>query len=111
LTADTADDPKAAPTYRALKAVVILLGVLIVAAFGALIIGGAMKLAGHRSAPPQAALASDLPADAKILSLQTTGNRIVVALRTPQGDEIDIFDAETGKPVARIRAVSAGGPK
>jgi uncharacterized protein YjlB len=111
LTAGTAEDPKSTTTYRVLKAVVIILGVLIVLAFGALIVGAAMKLAGHRGARSgvsPAAIAAVLPAGAKIISLQTNGDRIVVGVHAPGGDEVDIFDAETGRLVARISPPQRG---
>ena len=114
MTAGTADDPKATTTYRVLKAVVIILGVLIVLAFGALIVGAAMKMAGHHGAVApsvSAQLVSSLPAGARIISLQTSGDRVVVGVHTPDGDEVDIFDSETGKPVARIRSAPGGLPK
>jgi flagellar basal body-associated protein FliL len=104
LTADTPSDPRKTGTYRVMLAVVIILGVLIVAAFAALVIGGIMKVAGHKAATAQApaALSATLPADAKIVNVETTGNRVVLTVRTPRGDEVDIFDTDTGRPVARI---------
>jgi hypothetical protein len=111
LTAGTADDPKATTTYRVLKAVVIILGILIVLAFGALVVGAAMKMVGHHrtSSVAASAVAGTLPAGARIISLQTSGDRVIVAVHTQDGDEVDIFDAETGKPVARIRAARGAG--
>jgi hypothetical protein len=113
LTADTADDPKATTTYRALKAVVIILGVLIVLALGALVVGGAMKLAGHHGSGQVAAsaVAGSLPLGARIISLQADGDRLIVGVHAPGGDEVDIFDSETGRLVARIRPAQAGGLK
>ena len=114
MTADTAHDPKGSTTYRVMLAVVIILGVLILVAFGALIVGAAMKIAGHHSANTAAApsiapaqLSAELPAGARITSVSTTGNRVVIGVHTREGDEVDIFDADTGRPVARIRAAQA----
>jgi len=112
LTAATAHDLKKTTTYRVMLAVVIILGVLIVLAFGALIVGSAMKLVGRRESAPAyapAQLTAELPQGSKIISVETSGNRVVIAVHTAQGDEVDIFDTDTGRPVARIR--SAPVPK
>ena len=106
MTSGTADDPGATATYRVLKAVVIILGVLIVLAFAALVVGGIMKFAGKHSAAAVAsspAMVSTLPSGAHITSLETNGDRIVVGVHSPSGDEVDVFDSETGRLVARIR--------
>ena len=112
MTAGTADDPKATTTYRVLKAVVIILGILIVLAFGALVVGAAMKMSGHRSGatvPVERAVAASLPPGARITSLQTSGDRVIVGVHAPDGDEVDIFDVETGRLVARIRPIQGVG--
>jgi hypothetical protein len=109
LTADTAHDPKRSTTYRVMLAVVIILGVLILIAFGALIVGAAMKIAGHSTRAPAAPAfapaqaSAELPPGARITSVSTTGNRVVIGVHTPQGDEVDIFDTDSGRPIARIR--------
>ena len=102
------DDPKAAPNYRALRAIVIILGVLIVLAFLALVWGFITRLGGHSTSG--AVSASDrapdyfLPVGSKIIQVQTTTtSRIVMAVQTPAGSEVDIFDADTGKLIVRIR--------
>jgi len=105
LTADTSGDPKASATYRVMLAVVIILGVLIVLAFVALVVGGIMKVAGRHAAQAghsPVAIAGELPSGAHITSLQTSGDRIVVGVHSPTGDEVDVFDSETGRLVARI---------
>ena len=113
MTADTVHDPKASATYRALRAVVIILGILIVLALGALIVGGAMKLARNRSAAAASptTVGAELPPGAKIISVETSGDRVVVGLHTSEGDEVDIFDTQTGHAVARIRPAPPGSPK
>ncbi len=110
MTVGTAQNPEKTATYRAMMAVVIILGVLIVLALGALIAGGAMKLAGHKGGAP-ASFFAELPQGARITGFQTSGNRVIVGLRTPQGDELDIFDTDTGRPVARIRPAPPDVPK
>jgi hypothetical protein len=96
-------------------AVVIILGVLLLVGFGALIVGVALKVAGHSGAQAPAFSAAqasaELPPGAKITSIQTSGNRVVVGVHTREGDEIDIFDTDTGRPVARIRPAAPEVPK
>ena len=110
MTAGTAHDPKENANYRVLQAVVIILGILIVFAFVALVIGAISKFSGHRSAADAASpasVAAYLPAGSRIISFQASGDRVIVAVHAPGGDEVDIFEAETGKPVARIRPATA----
>jgi hypothetical protein len=100
------DDPKAAPNYRALRAIVIILGVLIVLAFLALVWGFITRLGGHSGAVSASDRAPDyfLPMGSKIIQVQTTTtSRIVMAVQTPAGSEVDIFDADTGRLIVRIR--------
>lgn len=118
MTADTAHDPKRGATYRALLAVVTILGVLIVLAFGALIVGGIMQFTRHRAtaAAPAAELvlpgaAAALPPGARITSIETAGNRVVVGVHSQAGDEIDLFDTGDGHLVARIRPQPSTAPK
>jgi hypothetical protein len=110
LTAGTAEDPKKTTTYRVLVVVVSILSVLILLAFAALIAGGIRQFSGHHAGGPvftTSQLSTQLPPGAKITSIQTSGNRVVIGLHTPEGDEVDIFDTDTGRPVARIRAASS----
>lgn len=103
------DDPKASATYRAMLTVVIVLGVLIVLAVGALIVGAVMKASGRHHADPTAIAV--LPTGAKIITIQTSGDRVVLGLHTAEGDEIDIVDTESGRLVARIRQAPPDVPR
>lgn len=114
MTADTADHPKRTTTYRVLLAVVIILGILIVLAFGALVVGAILKL-GRPHAPADnfvmGGVTAGLPAGAHITTIETSGNRVVIGVHTQEGDEVDIFDTDTGRPIARIRAAPPEVPK
>lgn len=106
------DDPKGAPVNRGLLTIVIVLGVLIVLAFAALVIGFVTRLGGgHRSvavADGTGPVQYALPAGSKILQAQvTTGNRIIMTVQTPAGNEVDIFDTDTGRLVSQIKPASA----
>jgi flagellar basal body-associated protein FliL len=101
------DDPNniAAPSNRGLKAIVIILGILIVLAFAALVVGFFSRLSGGGgSGSSDSATQMLLPAGSKILQVQvTTNSRIVMAVQTPSGAEVDIFDTDTGRLVGRIK--------
>lgn len=100
----TSDDPRAAATYRATKAVVIILGVLIVIALIALVVGVGFKLAGRHGGRGAEAATATLPPGAKITAIETSGNRLILGLHTGEGDEVDIVDTDSGHLVARIKA-------
>lgn len=104
MTAGTAEDPKATTTYRVMLAVVIILGVLIVLAFAALVVGGIVKVMGHRGTAATTALQAEatLPAGARITSAQVSGNRLVIVFHDARGDGVEVVDTETGKAVALI---------
>lgn len=89
------------PAYRGLLAVVILLGVLIVVGLGALVVGLVLRFKGHVPAPRQASVFVP-PAGARIISVQASGDRLILHLRTPSGEEIDVVSTEDGRPVAHF---------
>lgn len=77
---------------------------MIVLAFVALIWGLISSFSGHRAGDASRAADYMLPQGSKILQIQTTTTgRIVMAVQTPEGSEVDIFDADTGKLIVRIR--------
>jgi hypothetical protein len=82
-----------------LKAVVIGLGVLIVIALALVVVGIVSKFGG--AAQPSRAFA--LAPGAKIVEMQSGPNRLILRVRTEQGDEIDIVDTDDGHLVARIK--------
>lgn len=90
-----------------MKAVVIGLGVLIVLALGAVVVGMAHIFSGQDAT---AAVSADLPAlsmlppDSHILSMQASGDRLALLVRTRAGDEVDIVDLHTGKIVAQVKS-------
>jgi hypothetical protein len=97
------DDPRNAPSYRVVKAIVIILGILIVLALGALIWGFIGDFSGHGAGGPPLDQNVSLPTGSKIVQLQTTTTgRIVMTVQTPGGAEVDIFDSENGALVSRI---------
>ena len=102
------DDPKVAPVNRGLKAIVIVMGVLIVLAFSALVIGFVTRLVGHGEAAGGEPTRYMLPMGSKILQVQvTTTARIIMAVQTPTGNEVDIFDTDTGRLIGQIKPAPA----
>ena len=85
-------------------AVVIVLGVLIVIALILLVVGMMTKMGKHNPAPVTDTGMFALPANSQILDMQSQPNRLILRIRTPQGDEVDIIDPEDGHIVSRIRA-------
>jgi hypothetical protein len=91
--------------YRVALAAVIFLGVLIVIALGTVIVGLVTRFGGHRGAPAAFAQFTLAPGN-RLLSTDVSGDRLVLRLRGPSGDEIDIIDIETGRLVAKIHSAA-----
>ncbi len=107
---DTAgSNPKAALGYRLALAAVIFFGVLIVIGVGVLIVG---LTKGWGGSPPPAAATPKIPVHMTlapgytILSADTQPGRLVLHLRSPEKDEIDIIDINDGRIVSIISAQS-----
>jgi hypothetical protein len=99
-------------TQRALFAVVIILGVLIVLALGALVGGfltGGPKRAANADGPWRQTL--DLPAGTRITSAYLDGNRMVVHLTAREGEDVIIVDAATGKELGRLHVTPQPKPR
>jgi len=103
--APPASSEKSSAAYRGALAAVIFLGVLIVIAVGLLIVGLVMRFSGggHRAAPPVFVQFTLAPGN-RLVSEDISGDRLVLRLRGPAGDEIDIIDIEDGRLVAKIRS-------
>lgn len=95
---------------RIILGVVIGLGVLIFLGLGALGVGIAMKMRGGGSPSAAAASALALPAGASIEAMQVSGDRLILRVKTPQGEEIDIVDTTDGHVVSRIKAAAPEVP-
>ena len=98
--------------YRGAKYAVIVLSALIILALIGLVVGVAMKLSGHL--PRQSANDSGqtfmLPPGAKIVATDVVPGRLVLHVRSLQGDEIDIIDTESGRLVSRIGPAPSSPP-
>jgi len=103
-TGSTAVDTNQTTTYRALKAVVIILGVLIVVAIGTLVVGLFVRFNGHkRATASDAPVIFTLAPGARLMSSELDASRLVLHVRTHAGDELDIIDTETGRLVVQVK--------
>ena len=94
---------------RALKVLVVVLGVLLVAGF-AVVVVTIMGRMGQRAASVAARLAPfgnttvTLPADSLIMEVQGAGDRILLRLDLADGTEmLLVLDAATGTELGRIK--------
>jgi hypothetical protein len=104
--------PQDTPAYKAAKYAVIILSALIILALIGLVVGVAMKLSGR--GPTLSGSGSGqtfmLPRGAKIVTTDVLPGRLVLHVRSTEGDEIDIVDTETGRLVSRIVATPPSPP-
>lgn len=90
-------------TYKAAKAAVIVLSVLIVMALAALVIGGITRLGGKTSRHTDPA-SFQLPPGARIMEMQSQPGRLILRVRDRKGEEIDLIDTQDGHLVAQIKS-------
>ncbi|MBN9589006.1 MAG: hypothetical protein J0G99_08350 [Alphaproteobacteria bacterium] len=95
---------KETAAYRAARLAVIVLSALIVLAVIALIVGGIAKLSGRKSAGPASGTSFQLPAGARIVSMETEPGRLILRVRDGDKEEIDIFDTQDGRLVGQVKA-------
>ncbi len=93
--------------YRLTLGAVILLGVLIVVALGVLVVGLVTRFrhGGHQG-PASGAAEFTLAQGTRLLAMDVAADRLVLRLRGPAGDEIDIIDTQSGRLVAKIRTAA-----
>jgi len=97
---------------RALKVLVVVMGVLLVAGF-AVVVVTIMSRIGQRATPPATATARPvpfgntsvmLPADSLVMEVQGAGDRIFLRLDLANGTEmLLVLDAATGTELGRIK--------
>jgi hypothetical protein len=94
-----------APGYRGLLALVILLGALIMLGVGALV-AAAFMTSGRPAATGRTYSATLAAPSERIDSAAIDGNRILLRLSGPNGEELVVMDAGSGRVIGRI-AVNA----
>ena len=92
---------------RALKILVVVMGVLLVIGFAGLIAGIAAKLSrdrpGASAERPFAASAIDIPPGARIETMTASSNRLILDLALPDGGrQLVVVDLATGDRLGTI---------
>jgi hypothetical protein len=92
---------------RALKILVIVMGVMILAGVAALVVVIAGRLShgrpGTLSVPPFLASPIELPAEARIETTSTSSDRLVLLIVLPDGNrQLIIIDLATGRRLGTI---------
>jgi hypothetical protein len=77
---------------------------------GALVVGLATRFSGRAHETPSVAQFTLAPG-MRIVSLEVSGDRLVLQLKSPVGDEIDVIDTETGRLVAKIKSAAPPAEK
>jgi hypothetical protein len=96
----TSDAPNV-PSHRGLLALVIILGALILLGVVGLIVAAVLK--AQTRAPADASFAATVLAPgAHVESAQLDGNRILIKLSGPSGEELVILEAVSGHVLGRI---------
>jgi hypothetical protein len=94
---------KETTAYKAAKAAVIVLSALILLALAALVVGAIAKMSG-KSAPARSSGTSyQLPAGARIVSMDSQPGRLILRVRDGSREEIDIFDILSGQLVGQVK--------
>lgn len=102
-------DSERPQSMKALKGLVIGMGVLIVVALVVVIWTIANRMSGSGDATGPANLAVPLPQGAQVLESNADGNRLYLRLRTPDGGEqIRVIDTRDGQVITTIRLVPEG---
>ncbi len=94
-------------THRAAIAAVIVLSALIILALIGLVAGAIMKLSGHPThdaGSGTAGIAYRLPPGATILSTATDNGKLILHVRSAEGEEIDILSTDDGHLIAQVKA-------
>ncbi len=92
--------------YRAAKLAVIVLSALIILALIGLVVGAVLKLSGRstRLSGSGSGETFALPPGAHIVSTETQPGRLILHVRSGEGDEIDIVSTGDGHLIARIKS-------
>jgi hypothetical protein len=104
--------PQGTLAHRGAKLAVIVLTALIILALIGLVAGAIMKLSGRSTKLLDSGSSQTfaLPQGAKILSSETQPGRLILHVRSPAGEEIDIINTDDGKLIGRVMAASPSLP-
>ena len=117
MSSATNQDPKELANYRFAKGAVIILGVLIVVALVALVLGFALRNPHHAppprprdDAPGAAPTEISLPPGAQVVSMDVDHGRLILRVRNGSAEEIDIIDTGNGRLVSRVKVPANTSP-
>ncbi len=105
-------DPKKTFAYRGALSAVIILSALIILALIGLVAGAVLKLSGHSTSLLGGNSGTDytLPPGAKILSSETQPGRLILHVRSPLGEEIDIIGTDDGRLIRQVKTAPPEPP-
>ena len=104
--------PQNSLAYRGAKYAVIILTALIILALIGLVVGAMMKLSGRSThlIGRGSSASYTLPPGAIILSTESQPGRLIISVRSPQGDEIDIIDTDNGQLISQLKTAPPSPP-
>jgi hypothetical protein len=108
----TQANPQGTLAYRAAKYAVIVLTALIILALIGLVVGSVLKLSGRSTKLLGSGSGQTLalPPGARILFSESQPGRLILHVRSPAGDEIDIVNTDDGKLIGRVVAAPPPPP-
>ena len=105
-------DPQSTLAYRGAKFAVIVLSALIILALIGLVVGVVMKLSGRSMRLGEdSGQALVLPQGARIVATDVQPGRLILHVRSSEGDEIDIVSTEDGRLIGRVMQARPAPPK
>jgi hypothetical protein len=105
-------DPQNTLAYRGAKFAVIILSALIILALIGLVVGAVMKLSGRSTNLDEGGSQPlILPQGARILATEVQPGRLILHVRSSEGDEIDIVSTDDGRLVGRVTSARPTPPK
>ena len=108
---DAPASPQNTLALRSAKIAVIVLSALIILALIGLVVGAILKLSGrstHVIGGSNSAFV--LPPGARILTSEMQRGRLIIHVRSPEGEEIDIINTDDGKLVAQVKTAPPSPP-
>ena len=107
---DAPANPQNTLAYRGAKYAVIVLSALIILALIGLVVGVVMKLSGRSTHLAGSSQTFVFPPGARILGTEAQPGRLILHVRSPEGDEIDIIDTDDGRLISRLSSARPAPP-
>lgn len=104
-------DPQNTLAYRGARFAVIILSALIILALIGLVVGVVMRLSGRQTFQSGGSQTLVLPQGAVILATEVQPGRLILHVRSPEGDEIDIVNTDDGRLIGRVMSARPKPPE